>query len=61
MIHIDPADAEEIGFWEANNEKIALMAKHNFAPDKVIALVCQNFTCSPPVDDPDALEALLDK
>lgn len=61
VIHIDPTDAEEIGFWEENNEKIAVMAKSNFASDKVVALVCQNFTCSPPVYDPSSLGSLLDK
>ncbi|KAH6813974.1 catalytics protein [Perilla frutescens var. frutescens] len=61
VIHIDPTDAEEIGFWERNNENIALMAKNNLSSDKVIALVCQNFTCSPAVDDPKRLESLLDE
>lgn len=61
MIHIDPNDVEEMGFWEENNEKIALMAKNNFASDKVVALVCQNFTCSPSVHDPNSLESLLSK
>ncbi|KAI3449529.1 hypothetical protein Pfo_006194 [Paulownia fortunei] len=61
VIHIDPTDVEEMGFWEENNEKIALMAKNNYASDKVVALVCQNFTCSPPVHDPNSLESLLSK
>ncbi|KAL1558435.1 dTMP kinase [Salvia divinorum] len=60
VIHIDTRDAEEIGFWEENNEKIAAMAKSNSAADKVVALVCQNFTCSPPVHDPNLLISLLD-
>ncbi|KAG6415323.1 hypothetical protein SASPL_122731 [Salvia splendens] len=60
VIHIDTRDAEEIGFWEENNEKIAGMAKSNSAADKVVALVCQNFTCSPPVHDPSVLISLLD-
>ncbi|XP_059659521.1 uncharacterized protein LOC132306218 [Cornus florida] len=59
VIHIDPADAEEMEFWDGNNDKIALMAKNNFAADKVVALVCQNFTCSPPVTEPGSLEAKL--
>ncbi|KAK4732224.1 hypothetical protein R3W88_025212 [Solanum pinnatisectum] len=59
VIHIDPTDAEEVAFWEETNGNIALMAKNNAAADKVIALVCQNFTCSPPVSDPKALESLL--
>ncbi|XP_049407647.1 uncharacterized protein LOC125871096 [Solanum stenotomum] len=59
VIHIDPADAEEVAFWEETNGNIALMAKSNAAADKVIALDCQNFTCSPPVSDPKALESLL--
>lgn len=59
MIHIDPKDAEDVAFWEETNRNIALMAKNNAAADKVVALVCQNFTCSPPVSDPKALESLL--
>ncbi|KAL3849786.1 hypothetical protein ACJIZ3_011668 [Penstemon smallii] len=61
VIHIDPSDVEEMGFWEENNDKIALMAKNNFAPDRVVALVCQNFTCSPAVHDPKSLESLLSR
>ncbi|GFQ03340.1 spermatogenesis-associated protein 20 [Phtheirospermum japonicum] len=59
VIHIDPNDVDEIGFWETNNEKIAVMAKNNFASDKVVALVCKNFTCSPPIHDPKSLESNL--
>ncbi|KAL6505018.1 hypothetical protein OROGR_024835 [Orobanche gracilis] len=59
VIHINPNDEEEIGFWATNNNKIALMAKNNFVPDKVVALVCRDFTCSPPVHDPSSLESLL--
>lgn len=59
VIHIDPNDDEERAFWEETNENIALMAKNNFAADKVVAFVCQNFTCSPVVDNPRSLESLL--
>lgn len=59
MIHVDPSDMEEIDFWEANNDDIAIIAKNSFAVDRVVALVCQNFTCSSPVTDPVSLEALL--
>ncbi|PON96626.1 Spermatogenesis-associated protein [Trema orientale] len=59
VIHIDPSNAEEMQFWEENNSNVALMAKNNSAADKVVALVCQNFTCSAPVTDPRSLEALL--
>lgn len=59
VIHIDPTETEQMEFWEAMNRNIALMAKNNFAPDKVVALVCQNFTCSSPVTDSTALKALL--
>ncbi|KAJ6729492.1 SPERMATOGENESIS-ASSOCIATED PROTEIN 20 [Salix viminalis] len=59
VIHIDPTDDEEMEIWEGNNSNIALMARNNFAADKVVALVCQNFTCSPPVTDPRSLKALL--
>lgn len=61
MIHIDPTDAEEVSFWEETNGNIALMAKDNASADRVIALVCQNFTCSPPVSDLKALESLLSR
>ncbi|OMO63751.1 hypothetical protein CCACVL1_22299 [Corchorus capsularis] len=61
VIHIDTTNNAEMEFWEANNSKIALMARNNFAPDKVVALVCQNFTCSPPVSSPKSLEDLLAK
>lgn len=61
VIHIDPTDAEEVSFWEETNGNIALMAKDNASADRVIALVCQNFTCSPPVSDLKALESLLSR
>lgn len=61
VIHIDPSDDEERGFWEETNGNIAAMARSNFAADKVVALVCQNFTCSPPVGNPKTLESLLSK
>ncbi|KAL6271785.1 hypothetical protein ACE6H2_028696 [Prunus campanulata] len=59
VIHVDPTNSEEMQFWEGNNSNIALMAKNHFAADKVVALVCQNFTCSAPVNDPGSLVALL--
>ncbi|KAK7284684.1 hypothetical protein RJT34_19434 [Clitoria ternatea] len=59
VIHIDPNNKEEMEFWEAHNSNIALMAKNNFTVNKVVALVCQNFTCSAPVTDQLSLEALL--
>ncbi|KAL8548568.1 hypothetical protein ACS0TY_007748 [Phlomoides rotata] len=61
VIHIDPTDAEEMKFWDENNEKITVMAKNNYSSDKVVALVCQNFACRPPVYDPKSLEFLLSK
>ncbi|XP_048228171.1 spermatogenesis-associated protein 20 isoform X2 [Ricinus communis] len=61
VIHIDPTNNEEMEFWADNNSNIALMAKNNFTADKVVAVVCQNFTCSPPVTDPKSLKALLSK
>uniref|UniRef100_A0A803L9N1 Spermatogenesis-associated protein 20-like TRX domain-containing protein n=1 Tax=Chenopodium quinoa TaxID=63459 RepID=A0A803L9N1_CHEQI len=61
VIHIDPSDPEEIKFWEAINTKIANMAKGSFSEDKVVGLVCQNFSCKPPVSDPASLQALLSK
>ncbi|CAK7348254.1 unnamed protein product [Dovyalis caffra] len=59
VIHIDPTNNEEMEIWDDNNSNIALMARNNFAADKVVALVCQNFTCSPPITDPTSLKALL--
>ncbi|CAI0447667.1 unnamed protein product [Linum tenue] len=61
VMHIDPSDHEEMKVWEENNSNIAEMAKKNFSGDKVVGLVCQNFTCSPPVTDPRSLETLLSK
>ncbi|KAJ0054354.1 hypothetical protein Pint_01037 [Pistacia integerrima] len=61
VIHIDPTDTEEMDFWAENNNNSAVMAKNNFSADKVVALVCQNFTCSPGVTDPKSLEHLLSK
>lgn len=60
VIHIDANNPDEVKFWEANNEKITSMAK-GFPGDKVVGLVCQNFTCKAPVSDPTSLETLLSK
>lgn len=59
VIHIDPTDDTELQFWEENNRNVAVMAKKNFCADKVVALVCQNFTCKAPITDPGSLEAML--
>ncbi|KAL6210429.1 hypothetical protein ACLB2K_015661 [Fragaria x ananassa] len=59
VIHIDPTNSEEMQFWEDKNSNIALMANSHFAADKVVALVCRNFTCSLPVADAGSLQALL--
>ncbi|XP_050264885.1 uncharacterized protein LOC126708922 [Quercus robur] len=59
VIHIDLSNKEEMDFWEGNNSNIAIMAKNNFVADKVVALVCQNFTCKAPVTDPESLKVLL--
>ncbi|CAL5352354.1 unnamed protein product [Camellia sinensis] len=61
VIHVDPTEEEELEFWEENNGEIATMAKNNFVSDKVVALIYQKFTCSPPVTDPKSREALLSK
>ncbi|KAL5701127.1 dTMP kinase [Ranunculus cassubicifolius] len=61
VIHIDPSNEEDNEFWRANNENILSMAKGSPDGNRVVAFVCQNFTCSPPVTDPDSLKALLDK
>ncbi|XP_058083458.1 uncharacterized protein LOC131231317 isoform X2 [Magnolia sinica] len=60
VIQIDPNNIEEMEFWETHNQNIALMAKGSPA-GKVVAHVCQNFTCSAPVADPKSLEASLKK
>ncbi|XP_076888595.1 uncharacterized protein LOC143539063 [Bidens hawaiensis] len=59
VIHIDPSDEEEMGFWKEKNPNIAAMAKSNYATDNVVALVCRDFACKAPVTDPKSLEALL--
>ncbi|KAL4202665.1 hypothetical protein AMTRI_Chr02g222250 [Amborella trichopoda] len=59
VIQIDPSNKEDMEFWEAKNQSIALMAKKSPKVSKAVALVCQNFTCSAPLVDPDALRELL--
>lgn len=59
VIHLDPNNIEDVKFWQENNENFANIAKGSLAADKVLAYVCQNFTCSAPVADPEALELLL--
>ncbi|GAB2281321.1 hypothetical protein Dimus_015919 [Dionaea muscipula] len=61
VIHLDPSNDEELKFWEEMNPNVALMARNNLAHDKVAALVCQNFTCRPPVHDAASLQGLLSK
>ncbi|OWM87215.1 spermatogenesis-associated protein 20 isoform X2 [Punica granatum] len=63
VIHVDPTDPQEMKFWEENNSNIAQMAKSNSSgeDERAVALVCQNFTCSPPVTSPSALEELLSR
>jgi len=48
-------------FWESNNQNVAQMAKGSPTDTGAVAHVCQNFVCSAPVADPDALRALLSK
>lgn len=59
MIHIDPSDEEEMGFWEEKNPNISAMAKSNAVTENVVALVCRDFACKAPVMDPKSLGALL--
>ncbi|PPD68074.1 hypothetical protein GOBAR_DD35044 [Gossypium barbadense] len=59
VIHIDPTNTAEMEFWETNNNKVALLARNNFAADKVVALVCQSFSCRPPVSSPESLQHML--
>ncbi|KAH0908333.1 hypothetical protein HID58_031654 [Brassica napus] len=61
VIHIDPWSSDEMEFWEEHNSNVAEMAKRNRDSDKVVALVCQHFTCTPPVSDSSSLTRLLSK
>ncbi|CAD5196410.1 uncharacterized protein LOC103971557 [Musa acuminata AAA Group] len=61
VIQIDRSSKEEMEFWENCNPDIARMAKGTVEDKQAVAHVCQDFVCSPPVTDPDALRALLDK
>ncbi|CAH2071820.1 unnamed protein product [Thlaspi arvense] len=61
VIHIDPSSSDEMEFWEEHNSNVAEMAKKNRNSEKVVALVCQHFTCSPPVFDSSSLVRLLSK
>ncbi|KAH0855924.1 hypothetical protein HID58_084185 [Brassica napus] len=61
VIHIDPWGSDEMEFWEECNSSVAEMAKRNRNSEKVVALVCQHFTCSPPVFDSSSLTRLLSK
>ncbi|XP_024965667.1 spermatogenesis-associated protein 20 isoform X1 [Cynara cardunculus var. scolymus] len=59
VIHIDPNDEEEIGFWKEKNPNVAAMAKSNVVAEKAVALVCRDFACKAPITDPRSLEASL--
>lgn len=61
VIQIDRNSSEETEFWESYNSNIAEMAKGSPKDVPVVAHVCQNFVCRPPVTDADALRALLAK
>ncbi|PNT73542.1 hypothetical protein BRADI_2g60097v3 [Brachypodium distachyon] len=61
VIQIDPRNTEEMGFWESNNANIAQMARSSPPEKLVVAHVCQDFKCSPPVTSPGALRELLNK
>jgi uncharacterized protein YyaL (SSP411 family) len=61
VIHIDPRNTEEMGFWESNNANIAQIARSSPPENPAVAHVCQEFKCSPPVTSPDALRELLNK
>ncbi|EPS73107.1 hypothetical protein M569_01643, partial [Genlisea aurea] len=62
VIHIDPMDGEEVGFWEENNGKIGDMAKSSYDPKEgSVGLVCKNLSCSPPIRRPESLASLLSR
>ncbi|MCL7045659.1 hypothetical protein MKW94_014635 [Papaver nudicaule] len=61
VIHVDLTNKEDVEFWERNNANIAQMARGSPTADRVVAFVCQNFTCSAPVSDPESLRTLLDR
>ncbi|KAL3647963.1 hypothetical protein CASFOL_008931 [Castilleja foliolosa] len=51
VIHIDSNNVDEIGFWEVNNEKIAVMARTSrvalrFSIRNLLNLFLQNEHCS---------------
>ncbi|WVZ67498.1 hypothetical protein U9M48_016566 [Paspalum notatum var. saurae] len=61
VIQIDPRNTEEMEFWDGNNASIAQMARSSTPVMPVVAHVCQDFKCSPPVTSPGALRELLNK
>ncbi|GJM91952.1 hypothetical protein PR202_ga08375 [Eleusine coracana subsp. coracana] len=61
VIQIDPKNTKEMEFWENNNANIAQMARSSPPEKPVMAHVCQDFKCSPPVVTPGALRELLNK
>ncbi|RZR81495.1 hypothetical protein BHM03_00007737 [Ensete ventricosum] len=61
VIQIDRSSREEMELWENCNPNVAQMAKGTVEDKKAVAYVCQDFVCSPPVTEPDALRALLGK
>ncbi|XP_042390543.1 spermatogenesis-associated protein 20-like isoform X1 [Zingiber officinale] len=61
VIQIDPNNSEEMEFWEHYNPNVAEMAKGTPKDEPVVAHVCQNFACSPPVTSADGLRILLAK
>lgn len=63
MVHVDASNEEEMKIWEEKNRKIAQMVKGTNVGEGrgAVALVCQNFSCSPPVTSADALESMLSR
>lgn len=61
VILIDPSDKDEMEFWDNNNANLGLIAKNSSKDKKATAHVCQDFICSAPVTDLDALRLLLSK
>ncbi|KAG0483455.1 hypothetical protein HPP92_011539 [Vanilla planifolia] len=58
VIQIDPKNAQDMEFWEMNNQNILQMAKSSPSDKVAVAHVCQNFVCNAPVADPKSLRSL---
>lgn len=58
IIPVDPNNREDTEFWEVHNPAVLSMAQKS-PEGRVVAYVCQNFTCHAPTSDPANLIQLL--